>query len=547
MRLNTATMTAISDDLLWQQSRDGDREAFGRIVERYQSLICSLAYSACGNLSRSEDLAQETFVTAWLKLGELREPSKLRAWLCGIVRNLSANSMRRERRRGGPAESLDAVAEHPSEDADPAARAVTQEDADLLWRSLAGMPETYREPMVLFYRQGQSITEVARSLELSGDAVKQRLSRGRALLREEMTALVESTLTRTKPGIAFRTAVLVALPMASASTASAAIAAGTVAGSGAGSMAGKGLLAKIGLGVLIGPLIGLVFAWLGKRAAASTARSGRERACILRHSKWIIAFCFAMSIGLAAVLSQAGKLYTPGAAAIVIGITAWTAILVGVIIGISKRLEREVRRIRAETATSDEAFPTGTMTDGKPVRRQKYFESRTRLLGLPLFAMTWGGYNSDSPRRNIVHGWIAIGDMAVSPFLAFGGVAIAPIAMGAITIGVLSLSVYWGVAIGVLSLGSLAFGWWAVGCAAAGIKCAVGFAAVARDYALGIAVSAREAGTEVAKEWFKSEWLAEIAALLVNRFHWWLFAMVLLAIAIRGWRDRQARSSIQKA
>ncbi len=74
-----------SDEQLWRQCCAGDREAFGQIVERYQSLVCSLAYSACGNLSRSEDLAQETFVTAWQRLGELREPSKLRAWLCGIV------------------------------------------------------------------------------------------------------------------------------------------------------------------------------------------------------------------------------------------------------------------------------------------------------------------------------------------------------------------------------------------------------------------------------------------------------------------------------
>ena len=51
MTLNTASLTVISDDQLWQQSRDGDRDAFGRIVERYQSLICSLAYSACGNLA----------------------------------------------------------------------------------------------------------------------------------------------------------------------------------------------------------------------------------------------------------------------------------------------------------------------------------------------------------------------------------------------------------------------------------------------------------------------------------------------------------------
>jgi DNA-directed RNA polymerase specialized sigma24 family protein len=46
----------------------GDREAFTRIVEAYQSLICSLSYSATGNLGQSEELAQQTFIIAWKEL-----------------------------------------------------------------------------------------------------------------------------------------------------------------------------------------------------------------------------------------------------------------------------------------------------------------------------------------------------------------------------------------------------------------------------------------------------------------------------------------------
>jgi RNA polymerase sigma factor (sigma-70 family) len=138
MTMNSLPLAAASDEQLWQKSIDGDREAFGRIVERYQSLVCSLAYSACGNLTRSEDFAQEAFVAAWQKLGELREPAKLRAWLCGIVRHLTANALRRDRRRGVVPNSLDDTSEPVSAEADPADQAVTQEEAVLLWRSLGG-------------------------------------------------------------------------------------------------------------------------------------------------------------------------------------------------------------------------------------------------------------------------------------------------------------------------------------------------------------------------------------------------------------------------
>src|SRR5262249_43952515 len=96
--MTTEPLTVMSAEQLWQRARDGDRGAFGQIVERYQSLICALAYCACGDLAGAEDLAQETFIAAWGKLAELRDPARLRAWLCGIVRNLAAGELRRELR-----------------------------------------------------------------------------------------------------------------------------------------------------------------------------------------------------------------------------------------------------------------------------------------------------------------------------------------------------------------------------------------------------------------------------------------------------------------
>src|SRR5271168_2585360 len=88
--ITTQTMpaTANSDVQLVEWSLTGDRDAFRKIVERYQSLVCSITYNATGSLTLSEDLAQETFVAAWKQLSELREPSLLRAWLCGITRFL---------------------------------------------------------------------------------------------------------------------------------------------------------------------------------------------------------------------------------------------------------------------------------------------------------------------------------------------------------------------------------------------------------------------------------------------------------------------------
>jgi len=211
-----------TDAELVSRSVAGNRDAFGQIVKRYQTLICSLAYSATGSLPQSEDLSQETFVTAWKQLPELNEPAKLRPWLCGIVRNLIRRTFRQlTREPAHAAESLEAAQESPALEPLPADQAVTREEEAIMWRSLERIPEIYREPLVLFYREHQSVERVAEELELSEDAVKQRLSRGRKLLHEQVRMFVETALRKSAPGTAFSLAVVAALPVAMTQTAKA--------------------------------------------------------------------------------------------------------------------------------------------------------------------------------------------------------------------------------------------------------------------------------------------------------------------------------------
>src|SRR5580704_10643150 len=109
MKLEVMSNVATVDDTaLVAEVLNGDRDAFGQLVARYQSAICGLAYSACGNISQSEDLAQETFIIAWRKLGDLEEPAKFKSWLYGIARNLVNNTFRQQTRNPlSAAEPLD--------------------------------------------------------------------------------------------------------------------------------------------------------------------------------------------------------------------------------------------------------------------------------------------------------------------------------------------------------------------------------------------------------------------------------------------------------
>ena len=187
-----------ADAELVAQVRLGDRDAFGQIVARYQALICALAYNATGSVAQSEDLAQEAFVVAWKQLSALREPEKLRTWLCGIVRNLGRRAHRDEKFEPVlQAEPLDPSLAAP--EPHPLDQAISREEEGILWRQLEAIPDTYREPLILFYREHASIEQVALALELSEDAVRQRLTRGRGLLQERVLAFVESALARSSP------------------------------------------------------------------------------------------------------------------------------------------------------------------------------------------------------------------------------------------------------------------------------------------------------------------------------------------------------------
>jgi RNA polymerase sigma factor (sigma-70 family) len=279
----TMAATEYSDAELVSRTLAGDRDAFNRIVSRYQILICSLAYSRIGHLGQSEDVAQETFITAWKHLRLLREPEKLRAWLCGIVRNRIHKSLQREGREPvHDAEPLEAVHDSPAQEALPSEQAISREEEAILWRSLERMPELYREPLILFYREHQSIEHVAAELELSEDAVKQRLSRGRKLLQEEVQAFVESALSRSAPGQAFAGAVLAALPAAPAAVG--------VGLAGKGAVAAKSGFLGAWLVPMIGILSGIAAGWLMVRAAP-TARERRAKKIAL-WGIWIFALAW---------------------------------------------------------------------------------------------------------------------------------------------------------------------------------------------------------------------------------------------------------------
>jgi len=509
----------VNDSELVNASLQGNRDAFGQIVGRYQSLVCSLAYSATGNLSQSEDLAQEIFVTAWRCLANLDEPQRLRPWLCGIARNIINNSLRKQGREPSHrAESLDEIAESHSPEPQPIDRAISNEEAALLWRSLERIPEIYREPLVLFYREHQSIEAVADKLELTEDTVKQRLSRGRKLLHEQVLSFVEGALERTSPGKVFTLAVLAALPSLTM-TAKAGVIGATAAkgGAAAAKAAGAGWLSA-----LFSPLFILFGIYSPYKIGMAEARSDHERSYLKMFFRRTLAVSLSLSFVVVGVLyfmfAAEYRSKLRGIELFQFWFVSWVVLYLFVMFSSYMFTQPGRRKYYLNVLEKEHGgvYPPAAFE----------YCSNVRFLGLPLVHIRIG--DRFDHLRGPVKAWIAMGNFALGGLFAFGGVAAAPICIGGTIFGVFSLGgiatgvfPLGGISVGVYTFGALCIGWQAYGACAFGWLAAAGNFAVSHGYALGDVARGAQTNTDAARDFINSgtyfKWI-----MAINRHWFWM-------------------------
>lgn len=197
---------ATPDADLVAASRRGERAAFAALIERHLDAVRAVSFSTTRDRALSDDVVQDTFVAAWGQLDRLREVGRLRAWLCGIARNLA----RQARRRATREQPLEA--REPRAAATPFDDLVTAQRRAVVEQAVAELPAAYREVLVLYYQHERSIRDVASALGLSEDAALQRLTRGRRLLATQVVAQIDDALVDRRPRRATVAAILAVLP-----------------------------------------------------------------------------------------------------------------------------------------------------------------------------------------------------------------------------------------------------------------------------------------------------------------------------------------------
>lgn len=160
------------------QVLDGNRNAFARLVRKYQKSVFNVMFRATGSVDTAADLSQEAFARAYDKLGSYRPRKKFFSWLYVIALNVARDHLRRSRRMPEftcvPLETLSGQG-GLGDDALPQERYLDQRT---VLQALASLPIDYREALMLRFREGLSMKEIADALDLSTSGAKMRVHRG---------------------------------------------------------------------------------------------------------------------------------------------------------------------------------------------------------------------------------------------------------------------------------------------------------------------------------------------------------------------------------
>jgi len=178
----TETTWEASDEILALAARDGDREAFSTLVERYREIVYAYAVARLQSREEAEDAAQEAFLRAYQALPRYRPGGPWAGYLMRLTRNLCHDLLRRRRVR----RNTTATTDWPSLEASPEGAVLDQLDRGRLLAAVHRLPERLRVPVLMHYGAERTYKEIALALGVAETTVVGRLAGALRLLRRRL-------------------------------------------------------------------------------------------------------------------------------------------------------------------------------------------------------------------------------------------------------------------------------------------------------------------------------------------------------------------------
>jgi RNA polymerase sigma-70 factor (ECF subfamily) len=155
-----------SDSELIGRAKDGDRSAFGRLLERHYDFIYRVAWRWCGRKADAEDIAQDVCVRIGRAIRDYRGGGAFTTWLYALTLNAARDHARKSAREGAKAQAYCVHAlisgEAPEEPDD---------QAEALWAAVRQLPDKQRDAVLLVYSEGLSHAAAAEAMAISETTV----------------------------------------------------------------------------------------------------------------------------------------------------------------------------------------------------------------------------------------------------------------------------------------------------------------------------------------------------------------------------------------
>ncbi len=175
------------------RAQTGDRAAFGTLVERFQPAVYAVAMARLRDPNEATELAQEVFIHAMQKIGQLRDPHCFVGWLRQITVRMAINRVTRKAPVQGAEPEF--MQNAPGADAGPLDEMIRTENQQEIWQGLDRLKPLDRDTLVAFYIKGRTLRQMASEFETPVGTIKRRLHVARNRLK---TALEKAVPRRQK-------------------------------------------------------------------------------------------------------------------------------------------------------------------------------------------------------------------------------------------------------------------------------------------------------------------------------------------------------------
>lgn len=175
-----------------------DPRALEELLRRSQRMLRGVAFAVLGDTHDVDDTLQQVYVRVWQQLSHGRGPEDgaWQAWLYRMTRNAAVDFLRSRRRQRRLADRFKDWLGWGGVEPDSSHRLAGQEEHDAVLRKIAGMPEKYRQVLVLRHLEDWDYQQIAAVLGLSSHAVETRLVRARRMLRKQLDRRVSGEYER---------------------------------------------------------------------------------------------------------------------------------------------------------------------------------------------------------------------------------------------------------------------------------------------------------------------------------------------------------------